>query len=448
MTRPAGQGRQILRLAIPAFLTLVVEPLFLAADSAIIGHLGTNQLAALGIASTILLTTVGLFVFLAYTTTAEVGRQAGAGRSTTALRLGLDGLYLAGVLGIVMAAVLAGCAPLLVGLFDASGEVQQQALVYLRISAAGLPAMFAVLAVTGVLRGLLDTRTPLVVSVIGFTANVVLNLVLVYGVRLGIAGSALGTVVAQTGMAVAMVAVLVRLVRRHRVPLAPSPLGVLASAQGGLALLIRTVSLRLILLLSAWVAAGLGSVTLAAHQVAFTIWNILTFALDALAIAAQAITGRSLGAGDAAGTRAATRMMVRWGVLSGLGLGLVLLVLSPWLPALFTPDPAVQRTLVAALVVVAAGQLVSGYVFVLDGVLIGAGDARWLAWAMGLLLIVYVPIVLAIRLATPWLRDQGPATSIAVLWLGFSCFMVVRAVTLWWRARSDAWMVLGVGPQP
>ena len=442
-----GHSRQILRLAVPAFLTLVAEPLFLLADSAIIGHLGTSELAGLGIASTILLTAVGLFVFLAYSTTATVSRHVGAGSPRVAIGLGVDGFYLAVGLGTALAVALAVVAPALVSWFDASADAQQQALSYLRISCGGIPAMLTVLAVTGVLRGLLNTRVPLVISAVGFTTNIVLNLLLVYGLGLGIAGSAWGTVIAQTGMASAMVVVLVRVARRHGARLMPRLGGVLGSARGGVPLLIRTVALRLILLLSVWVAAGLGDVTLAAHQVAFTVWNLLTFALDALAIAAQALTGRSLGAGDAVGTRAATRLMVRWGLFCGLGLGLLLLAASTSLPRLFTSDVEVRPALTAALVVVAAGQVVSGYVFVLDGVLIGAGDARWLALAMGLLLLVYLPIILGLHAATPWLRAHDPVVSIVVLWLGFSLFMTLRAVTLWWRARSDRWMVLGARPR-
>ena len=440
---PVTPSRQILRLAVPAFLTLVVEPLFLLADSAIVGHLGTDELAGLGIASTVLLTAAGLFVFLAYGTTAAVSRLVGAGQTGRATSAGMDGLYLAVGLGLAVGGLLAVWAPQLVGVFDASAAAQTHATTYLRISAAGLPAMLTVLAVTGVLRGLQDTKTPLVVSAAGFSSNIVLNFSLVYGAGLGIAGSAIGTVVAQVAMALTLAAVLVRLARGNGARLTPHPLGVVRSARTGIPLLIRTVSLRLILLLTVWVAAGLGDVTLAAHQVAFTVWTFLTFALDALAIAAQALTGRSLGAGDLEGTRAATRLMVRWGVLGGLALGLLLLAVSPWLPALFTTDPAVRSALTAALVVVAAGQVVSGYVFVLDGVLIGAGDARWLALAMGVLLLAYLPIIIGLRLSAPWLITQGPATSVIVLWLGFTGFMVLRAVTLWWRARSDGWMVLG-----
>jgi Na+-driven multidrug efflux pump len=171
-----------------------------------------------------------------------------------------------------------------------------------------------------------------------------------------------------------------------------------------------------------------------------TVWTFLAFALDALAIAAQAITGRALGGGDRAGVRLAMRTMVRWGVWGGLALGLVIAALHTVLPPLFTPDPAVQQALGAALVVVGLGQAVAGYVFVLDGVLIGAGDGRWLAWGMVVTFVAYLPLILAVRAGGP----SGSATrDVVVLWLAFTGFMVIRGVLLGWRSRRDDWMVVG-----
>jgi putative MATE family efflux protein len=435
--------REILRLAIPAFLALVVEPLFLLADSAIVGHLGTAPLAGLGVASTALLTAAGVFVFLAYATTSAVARQLGAGARARAVSVGMDGLYLALALGAAVGAALLAFARPVVDAFGASPAVLEQAATYLRISALGLPGMLVILAVTGVLRGLQDTRTPLVAAVLGFTANAVLNYVLVFPFGLGIAGSAWGTVIAQTGMALGLTAALVRLARRYDAPLSPHRAGVLRSARDGVPLLVRTLALRATLLLTVWVAAGLGDVALAAHQVAFTVWSFLVFVLDALAIAAQALTGRSLGAGDLAGTRAATTLMTRWGVGAGLAVGVPVIALSQVLPALFTQDVEVRSAISAALVVVGLGQVVSGYVFVLDGVLIGAGDGRWLARAMVLSLAAYLPVVLAVRGSSAALVGRGPSYGLVVLWVAFHVFMVVRASTLWWRARGDAWMVTG-----
>ncbi|EWT05732.1 multidrug transporter MatE [Intrasporangium chromatireducens Q5-1] len=432
--------REILRLAVPAFLALIAEPLFLLADSAIVGHLGTAQLAGLGVASAALLTASGIFVFLAYGTTSVVARHLGAGDLRSAVSAGIDGFWLAIGLGAVTAAAVALWAEPICALFGAGPEVLAQATTYLRVSAPGLPGMLLVLAVTGVLRGLQDTTTPLVVSVCGFGANVALNLWFVYGLGWGIAGSAWGTVIAQTGMAAALMVVLVRKARVLGSRLRPHPARVLAAARTGVPLLVRTLALRATLLLTTWVAASMGDVTLAAHQVAMTIWSFLAFALDALAIAAQAITGRALGAGDRASVRDAMGTMVRWGVWGGVALGLVLVAAHSVLPALFTPEPAVQRALAAALVVVGLGQAVSGYVFVLDGVLIGAGDGTWLAWGYVVALVSYLPIVL-------WVRTAGSTGSavhdVVVLWVAFTGLMVIRALVLGWRARQDGWMRLG-----
>ena len=443
MRTPNSQGREILALALPAFLALVAEPLFLLADTAIVGHLGTAQLAGLAVASAILVTAAGVFVFLAYGTTSIVARQVGAGNERAALASGLDGIWLALILGVPTAVGVGLGATPLSGLFGASADVLGQATTYLAISAAGIPAMLVVLAATGALRGLQDTRTPLVASVLGFGGNLVLNLWFVLGLGWGIAGSAWGTVLAQSAMAIGLVAVVVRRALRVRAPLRPEPGRVLRAAATGVPLLVRTLALRAILLVTTWVAAGLGEVPLAAHQVAGTIWTFQAFALDALAIAAQALTGKALGAGDAAAVRAATTTMIRWGGWAGLGLGLLLAAGSGVLPVAFTADPAVRAALAAALLVIGATGWLSGLVFVVDGVLIGAGDGRWLASAMAATLALYLPFVLAVRWQTPVLAGLGDPVAVAVLWAAFMVFMGIRWGFLWHRVRGDAWLVTG-----
>lgn len=442
-----SQHREVLRLALPAFLALVAEPLFLLTDSAIVGHLGTPQLAGLGVASAMLLTAANVFVFLAYGTTSVVARQLGAGNRAGAIAAGIDGTWLAVGLGAVTAAVVAVAAGPICRLFGASPEALGHAVTYLRISAISIPAMLVVLATTGVLRGLQDTRTPLAASALGFTSNIALNLLFVYGFGWGIAGSALGTVLAQTGMATALVVVLMREAARQQVTLRAHPGRILGAARTGIPLLVRTLALRAVLLVTTWVAAGLGDVPLAAYQVSATIWSFLVFALDAIAIAAQAITGRTLGEGDVVRTRSATTLMVRWGVIAGFTLGIVLLLLRTVLPDLFTSDPAVQAAIAAALVIVALSQPLSGYVFVIDGVLIGAGDGRWLARAMLANLLAYLPLILGVHLMGDWLLEdggtRGTGNAVMWLWLAFTGFMAIRGVLMWARVRTDRWMVTG-----
>ncbi len=426
--------REILALAGPAFLALVAEPLYLLVDSAIVGHLGTVPLAGLGVAGAVLLSASGLFVFLAYATTGAVARQLGAGSRAGALARGLDGLWLSAVLGVCAAVVVASYAAPLAGLFGATDAVHEQAVAYLRIAALGLPAMLVALAATGTLRGVLDTRTPLKASIAGFTGNIALTLLFVRGLGWGIAGSAWGTVIAQTAMAGLLVAVVWQRARRAGVGLGPRPARVLAAARGGIPLVVRTIALRAILLVAVWAAAQLGEAPLAAHQIVATVWSVLAFTVDALAIAAQAIVGRELGAGRVAAARAATATMLRWGVGSGLLLGALVALSSPvWLP-LFSPDPQVRAHAAAALVVVGVGQLAAGYVFVADGVLMGAGDFRYLAVAMLGTLAAYLVVVVVVRAAGGGLTE---------LWAAFVALMVVRGATLWARLRGDRWAVTG-----
>ncbi|MFD4829741.1 MATE family efflux transporter [Streptomyces uncialis] len=426
--------REIVALAVPAFGALVAEPLFLMTDSAIVGHLGTAQLAGLAIASALLLTAVSVFVFLAYATTAAVARRVGAGDLPGAIRQGIDGIWLAILLGVAVTALTLPSAPALVELFGASDTATPYALTYLRISALGIPAMLIVLAATGVLRGLQNTRTPLYVAIGGFAANAVLNVVLVYGADLGIAGSAWGTVIAQYGMAAVYGFVVVRGARRHGASLRPDAAGIRATAQAGAPLLIRTLSLRAITMIATAVAARLGDADVAAHQIILSLWTLLAFALDAIAIAGQAIIGRYLGANDPEGAKAACRRMVEWGVVSGVVLGVLVIATRPLFVPLFSSDPAVQNAALPALIVVAIAQPICGIVFVLDGVLMGAGDGAYLAWAMIVTLAVFTPMALLIPVF-----DGG----LTAVWITMNVMMAVRMVTLWLRSRSGRWIVTG-----
>ncbi|MFD0316105.1 MATE family efflux transporter [Streptomyces flavalbus] len=426
--------REIVALAVPAFGALVAEPLFVLADSAIVGHLGTAQLAGLGVASALLTTAVSVFVFLAYATTAAVARRVGAGDLQAAIRQGMDGIWLALLLGATVIAVVLPTAPALVDLFGASDTAAPYATTYLRVSSLGIPAMLVVLAATGVLRGLQDTRTPLYVAIAGFVTNAALNVVLVYGIGLGIAGSAWGTVIAQCGMAAVYLLVVVRGARRHGAALRPDLAGIRASAQAGVPLLVRTLSLRAILMIATAVAARLGDADIAAHQIILSLWSLLAFALDAIAIAGQAIIGRYLGADDAQGARDVCRRMVQWGVAAGVVLGVLVVLTRPLFLPLFTSDSLVKDTALPALIVVAVCQPISGVVFVLDGVLMGAGDGPYLAWAMLLTLVVFAPVALLVP------TFGGGLTA---LWLAMNLMMTVRMLTLWVRTRSGRWVVTG-----
>ncbi|MCC5576893.1 MATE family efflux transporter [Microtetraspora sp. AC03309] len=427
---PGTGNREILRLAVPAFGALVAEPLFLLTDSVIVGRLPDPALGALGVASAALSAIVGLCVFLAYGTTAAVARQIGAGDPRRAMRQGIDGMWLAAAVGVAVIAVCWPLAPGIVDLFGASERLAELATTYLRISLLGTPALLLVLAGTGVLRGLQDTVTPLAVSVTSFLLNGVLNAWFVLGLGWGIAGSAWGTVIAQALGAAVYLVMVVRGARRHGTSLRPDLPGIRAAGTAGLALVIRTACLQIVLLTATALATRMGDAQISAHTIATRIWTFLAFALDAIAIAGQAITGRTLGAGNTAATRSATRRMVVWGVACGVVFGLAVLALRPMLPGVFDAPAAVSERLEAVLWLVALFQPVAGVVFVLDGVLIGAGDQRYLAWAGLITTIAYLPFAVI-------------AGSLVALWAAFGVWMLARMITLSLRAYGTAWLVTG-----
>jgi putative MATE family efflux protein len=439
--RPSGAptlNREIIRLAVPALGALVAEPAFLMVDAALVGHLGTTPLAGLGIASAILQTIVGLMIFLAYSTTPAVARRFGAGDHGDAVSVGIDGMWLALGLGAVLAVIGSLLTPAVIPLFGATPEVAAQAAAYLAPSMWGLPAMLVVYAATGLLRGMQDTITPLWIAGIGFAANALLNWLFIYGFGWGIAGSAFGTVVAQWGMVGAYVLVIGRLARRHEASVAPELSGIRGSARSGGWLFLRTVSLRVALLATVGIATGIGTRELAGWQVVFTIFSAAAFALDALAIAAQALIGKSLGAEDPNGARHVLARTVAWGAWFGVIVGVLIAALSSVIGLAFTGDPALAALIQPALIVLAIAQPIAGIVFVLDGVLMGAGDARYLALAGGLNLVPFLP-ALAIIAAT------GVNGVAGVIWLSvafFGVYLCARLATLGLRVRTGRWLTV------
>jgi putative MATE family efflux protein len=432
--------RSIASLAIPALGALVAEPLFLIVDSALVGHLGAEPLAGLAIASTILQTAVGLMIFLAYATTPLVARRRGAGDLRGAVQAGVDGLWLALGLGAVLGVGLWAASGPFVAFFGADEGVAQQAVVYLAVSCAGLPAMLVVFAATGLLRGLQDTRTPLFIATLGFAANALLNWWFIYGLGWGIAGSAWGTVAAQWAMVAVYLIVVARHANSHGASLLPHRDGFSSAGRSGGWLFVRTIGLRAALMLTVVAAASHGTVATAGYQVVFTIFSTAAFALDALAIAAQALVGDALGARNAQRAKQVLRRTVFWGLACGAVIGLVLAALSPILGRVFSSDPEVLTVLPPSLLVLGLSLPLGGLVFVLDGVLMGAGDARYLAWTSLVNLAVYLPVLWAVTVLVP----TGAFALVALTAAFTIVFMLARALTLGLRARSERWVTLGV----
>jgi putative MATE family efflux protein len=430
--RRSPYDREILRLALPALGALAAEPLYLLVDTAIVGHLGRPQIAALGLAGTLLAGAFTIFNFLTYGTTAVVARASGAGHDRAAAGLAAQALWVALAIGIalvVLAQTLGG--PLLDAL-GAHGRSGEFASTYLRIAALGLPWALVALAGQGYLRGVSDFRRPLWIVIAGNAVNVVLEVLFVYGFHWGITGAAAGTAVAQTGMGLAFVRELLRPsadTRRPRLRLM-RPL-----VRVGRHIFVRTTALYASFLVAASVLARIGDAEIGAHQIAFQLFVFLALILDAVAIAAQVIVGRMLGAGDDEGAHAAGRRMIFWSVILGLAFAAVLLPLGDVVPRAFTDDPLVLDRAREIWPLFALMQPLGGAVFALDGILIGASDTSFLMWSMlAASVLVYIPIAL-VALAAGW--------GIVGVWSGLVALIVARLVLLGARFLGRRWAVVG-----
>ena len=424
--------REILLLALPALGALASEPLYVLVDTAIVGHLGRAQLAALGIAAAVLTGVFGIFNFLQYGTTAQVARAGGAGEEETARRLGAQAVWLSLAFGIAVSVLVAVLAEPLVSLMGGEGEAAGYAATYLRIAAIGLPAAFLALGGQGYLRGISDLRTPLVILVAANAVNLVLEVLFVYGFGWGIEGSAWGTAIAQLGMGVAFLVVILRGMHladaRPRLDLARRVLSL------GKWIFVRTTALMSSFVLAGAVATRFGEAAIGAHQVAFQLWIFLALVLDSVAIAGQIIVGRELGAGRREEAYGASERMIWLSVGLGGAFALVVLALGGVLPRAFTGDASVLDEAALLWPFFALMQPLNGAVFALDGILIGAGDGPFLAGSMVAAFLACATVLLA-ALAGDW--------GIRGVWIALVLLILVRLTLMTARFRRGRWLVTG-----
>jgi putative MATE family efflux protein len=422
---------EILRLALPALGALAAEPLYILVDTAIVGHLGRTQLAALGAAATAL-GVLATFNFLQYGTTAQVARATGAGEHAVARKLGAQALWLSLGVGIVLAVTIALLAGPIAALVGVEGRTADQAETYLRIVAIGIPSFFLALGGQGYLRGISELRAPLVLIVLGNLVNVALELLFVYGFGWGIEGSAWGTAIAQSCMGAGFVWLIVRHVGRD--DLAPVVALARRLVSVGKFLFVRTASLIAAFLLAGAVVARFGDAELGAFQISFQLWIFLALVLDAIAIAGQIIVGRELGAGRPERAFAASVRMIGLAAAVGTVFAVALLALSEVLPRLFTGDEAVLAQCALLWPIFALMQPLNGAVFALDGILIGAGDGPYIAGSM-VVAFAACTGVLAVTVAADW--------GIRGVWAAIGVLIVVRLATMGARFARRRWLVTG-----
>jgi putative MATE family efflux protein len=425
--------RRILVIAVPALGSLLVEPIYVLTDTAVVGRLGTTSLGGLALASVVLNTLVWVFNFLSYGTTVRVAVRRGRGDRVGAASDALQALWLALGIGLVVAAGIGLGAHALISLIGDDPAVIAEGVTYLQVSAVGVPFQFVVIACIGYLYGLPDTRRPFIVLTAAVVTNLAIELVLVFGLDWGIAGSAWGTVVAQVLSAGVFLAIVVPSLRAdglHRLRVVPSVMW--AVVKVGAHLVQRTAFLLAALAVATAAASRVGTAELAGHQIAAQVFLFLAIGVDMFKVSGQSLVGHALGAGRPDEARDVVDHLYGWAWRAGGLLTIVTLALAPVLPRAFSGDPEVVRAASVALVVLAVMQLPAAVTFVLDGVLMGANDFRDLRWQTTLAFAAALPVFVAVM--------RHPSLGIATVWIGLLVWICVRAVKNHTRVQGDRWM--------
>ena len=424
--------REVLALALPALGALVAEPLYVLGDTAIMGHVGTVPLAGLALAGLLLAEILGFCTFLEYGTTARAARLYGAGDLEAALDAGVQATWLAVGLGIVLVAgVELAAEPALHAMAGGATPAAAQGLEWIRIAALGAPFVLITAAAQGWMRGFQNTRTPLYVIGVANLASICLSAALVFGLDLGIRGSAIANVVAQTASGCVFLVLLVR----RGAPLAPSWPRIRRQLATARDLGLRTVAFFIAFTVAASVAARTGDAALAAHQIGAQIWFFTALFLDATAIAAQALIGRLLGAGAEDVAQALAHRLLSAGALLGVGFAAILAAGYSVIPALFTSsEPVIHQAHVLWPWLVLMMPL-NGWLFALDCILFGAGDLRFMRNVTVLAALGgYVPIAL-VTAQEGW--------GLTGIWIGLCCFICIRTGVGAARYRGRRWLVGG-----
>jgi putative MATE family efflux protein len=430
-------AREVLRLAAPALPVLAAEPLYLLVDTAVVGRLGAVSLAGLAVAGVMFAQVTGQLIFLSYGTTSRAARLHGAGRHGAAVGEGVQATWLALGIGVLLLGIGQLVARPVAEALGDGGAIADAATSWLRIALWGAPMVLVTLAGNGWMRGVQDTGRPLRYVLAGNGLSVVLCPLLVHVAGLGLVGSAIANVCGQTVGATLFLVALLRAARAGGVSLRPAPAVLRAQLALARDLLARSLAFQACFLSAAAVATRFGAATVAAHQIVLQLWFFQALVLDAVAIAAQSLVGAALGSPDrgAERARALAGQVTRYGIVLGIGFGVLFAALSGVLPPLFTPDPAVLAAVPVAWWFFTAMQPIAGVVFAIDGVLLGAGDAAFLRTStIAAAVLGFLPPIWA-SLAFGW--------GLAGIWSGLALFMVIRLVAVVTRARGGHWAITG-----
>jgi putative MATE family efflux protein len=436
---PRSDLKDILRLAIPAMLAIASEPVFILADTAMIGRLGVEPLAARAIGSALIGGIYWIFAFLIFGTTTLVGYHRGTGETEVCGEICVHAIFLAAIGGMTVAVLGILFAPQLYLWMGAGPDVLREGAAYFRIRIAGTPFTFLLFACVGFLRGIQDTRTPMLIAFAVNGLNVVLDYLLIYGAlgfpALGLKGAAVAMLVSQIlagGICLGILFFSSYTTQYRLTRWRLDTRRLLSLSRIGHDLAVRTGALRFSLVFATGAVARMGTAVLSSHEIALQLFLLSSDTIDGIAVAGQTLAAKHLGENRPDTAYRMGKTLILCGCIAGLIFGVAYFLLKPSLIALFTRSPEVVRILgVAIFVLLALFQPVNGVVFASDGFLLGVHDTRYLMWAMLIgALGIFVPIA--------WLSLHFGWGLLGV-WIGLSLLMAWRLATNLYRFFSKRW---------
>jgi MATE family multidrug resistance protein len=431
--------KDIFRLAVPAMLALASQPLLSIGDTAMIGRLGVEPLAARAVGAAIIGGIYWIFAFLSFGTTTLVGYHHGAQDFRACGETYVHALFLALVGGVGVACAGLLFATPLYRLMGAGPAVINEGVPYFRIYIASAPFTFVFFASVGFFRGIQNTRTPMMIAFVVSGIHLLLGYGLIYGnfgfPRLGMIGAGVAAWVGQlVGAAVCMGIFLFSrsMVAYRAIKWRVSLIRLRPLFRIGSDLAIRTGALRGSLVFATSCTARMGASVLSAHEIAFQLMLLCSDVIDGLAVAGQALVAKYLGSAQKEAAIAMGKTLIFCGAVAGLIFGIAFLGGQDAIASFFTNSTEVKLLLAAGVILlVAVFQPLNGMVFVLDGLLIGARDTRFLMWAMLIgALGIFVPI--------SWMSLHW-GWGLMGIWTGVGALMSWRLVTLLYRFFSRKW---------
>lgn len=420
--------KEINRLAVPAIISGIVEPVIALVDTAFVGQLGAAPLAGVGIASSFFLLLVWMLSQSKSAVTAVVSKHYGSGTVTHVHNLVPIALWLNLLLGLFIFLVTTFLDRSIFKLYEASGQVLDEAMIYYSIRAIGFPMVLGTMVIFGTFRGLQNTSWAMWTSIIGGAVNLILDPLLIFGYPgivepMGVAGAAVASLAAQVSMFICATTILLK---RTDIPLIPASLAhpelsSMLKLSGDL--FIRTLAMNVAYYFGNRQATILGEVSIATHTIAMNIWLFSSYFIDGYAEAAMVLSGRLKGEGNLSELHRVGRMLTLVCILIGMGMAIAYAILYPLIGPFFTPDIRVQEAFASVFWIVIISQLINGLAFSMDGIFNGLGEGRLMRNVLVLsTAFLFVPMILT---------ATSEGWGLAGVWWSFFVWMLARGVPLY-----------------